>query len=274
MPHLLVSVGTDGVTDWVRLPTGQRLNLGAISIASFISAVAGKSAAKRLVQAFLRDGEVMFRAEEDAVWDMLTPVRARWAADDGSFMGLDRTRKPMPTIHDDLNALEQHIKALTAAAPAWAAGKVTESSMKEGHAVLQKLAQKIKSPNQSQNSTYYNLGAPDVFEVGDAAPKPVTTASGTATTSSDLAVDVIEANTQTAHGIIAKAEATVAKIDRLAALGKKFNAAKAKADVHQVTSKVATILKMDLTAGWVQGDLTKLAAQTDKIHGLFASAKV
>lgn len=269
MSHVLVVVGTDGVTDWVRMPTGQRFNLGPISIARFLEAVAGKGVAKRLVAAFLRDGEVMVRAAEDAVWDVLTPVRARWAAG-GSFMGADpRTRKPMPTIQDDLSALEQHIKALTAAAPDWKAGKITASSMQEGRAVLVRLAQKIKSPNQSDNSTYYNLGAPDVFEVGDTPPKPVTV-----TASEGLAVDVIEANTQTAQGILVKAEETVAKIERLASMGKPFNAAKARADVHKVTSKVAAILKMDLTAGWVQGDLTKLAAQADKIHSIFATAKV
>ena len=172
----------------------------------------------------------------------------------------------MATIHDDLTALENHIALLNKHA-----SKVTPASLKEGQELLAKLAQKIKSPNQSQNGTYYNLGAPQVFEVGDAAPKPVTVNAGE---ESGLAYDAIQSNTSAAQQILAKAEATVAQIDKLAAAGKKFNAAKAKADVHGVTSKVAGILKMDLTASWVAGDLVKLAAKADHIHGLFASAKV
>ncbi len=172
----------------------------------------------------------------------------------------------MATIQDDLTALEQHITDLNKHA-----GKVTEASLKEGLGILGKLAQKIKSPNQSKNETYYNLGAPQVFEVGDAAPKPVTV---NAADESELAFDTIQANSAVAQQILAKAQETVAKIDKLAASGRKFNAAKAKADVHAVTSKVAGILKMDLTASWVQGDLTKLAQKADHLHGLFAPAKV
>jgi len=275
--RLLVSLGTDGFTDWVRLPTGQRFNLGPISVLGFVSKLLGKGRGRHVVEAYLRDGEAMLSVDEDRLWELFTPVRARWASGDGPFMALDlRTaRKNMPTIRDDLAALETHIAALNNAAPLRAAKKISDAKMQEGLGILTKLANKIKSPNQSKNDTYYGYGTPPLFEVGDAEPKPFTVeASAGIDGVSGLAFDVLQTNSTTAQGILAKAGEVVVKIDQLAAAGKKFNAAKAKADVHAVTSKVAGILKTDLTASWVQDDLTKLAAKTDHLHKLFASAKV
>ncbi len=271
MAQLLVSVGTDGFTNWVRLPDGQKFNLGPIPVTSFVAKLGVDYQQSRLVlDAYLRDGEAMLRVDEGRMWSLLTPRRTRWASNDGPFMASDprTTRKgTMATIRDDLRALEQHIAALNSAA-----GKVSAAKMQEGLGILGKLAQKIKSPNQSENATYYNLGAPDVHEVGDAAPKPVTV---TASSEPRLTFDVVQANNDTAQQILAKAEQTIEKIDKLAAAGKKFNAAKAKADIHAVTTKVAGILKStDLTASWVEGDLQKLASRVDQLHGFFAPARV
>lgn len=161
----------------------------------------------------------------------------------------------MTTFSDDLQSLERHIQALNEASTKKA------SNLSAGVEYLVKLAGKIKSPNQSKNQTYYNLGAPKVQEVGDKA------ASG-------LSFDTYAANTELANQILAKSEKTVRTIDKLASSGRKFNAARAKADVREVTTKVAGILAADLTLGWVKADLDKLAARADQIHGLFASAKV
>lgn len=266
--RLLVSVGSDGFTDWVRLPDGQKLNLGAVSVLAFVAKAAVDNQSGRVaVEAYLRDGEALLRVDEDRMWTLLTPKRSRLAAGDGPFMAPDpRTarKETMATIRDDLSALETHIAALNGAV-----GKVPPAKMQEGLNILGKLAQKIKSPNQSKNDTYYGLGAPDVYEVGDAAPTPHTVTAGV----EGLSFDTFQANQAAAQQILAKAEETVGRIDKLAQAGRKFNAAKAKADVHAVTSKVAGILKTDLTASWVEGDLAKLASRADQLHGLFASAR-
>lgn len=167
----------------------------------------------------------------------------------------------MNTISDDLTAIERHIQALNEAASKKAA------NLPEGVAHLAKLAGKIKSPNQSDNSTYYNLGAPKVHEVGDKAASTETSVSG-------LSFDTMVANQEIANGILAKAASTVQTIDKLAAAGRRFNASQAKADVKAVTTKASGIMTTDLTQSWVKGDLDKLAARMDTIHGLFANAKV
>lgn len=262
--RLLISLGSDGVTEWARLPSGQRMNLGPISVMAFVTAMVGKRHAPRILDAYLQDGEAFVNVDEASFWEMLTPRRSLWAGD-GPFMACDPRpsgtpmRTTMPTIHDDLKNLETHIAALNKHA-----GKVTPESLAEGHDLLTKLATKIKSPNQSKNDTYYGLGAPDVVEVGDAMPKPHTAAAVPG-----LAFDVIEANTDLAQQILTQGEKVIVQIDKLAGAGRKFNASRAKADIHAVTSKVAGILKKDLSAEWVAGDLTKLAAKSDQIHALF-----
>lgn len=258
--QLLVTVGSDGATDWVRLPNGQKMNLGPISVLKFVATLGKSRGARHVLDQILADGEAMLSVDEDRLWDLLTPKRARWGSADGPFMPCDRrtARTTMPTIQEDLGHLEAHIAELKKHA-----SNATPESLAEGREILVRLAQKIKSPNQSKNQTYYNLGAPDVHEVGDK----------TAGSDFELSYDKAQANMTLAHQILAKADETVVRIDKLAGAGKKFNAAKAKADVHAVTSKVAGILKMDLTASWVQEDLRKLANRTDHIHGLFIPKK-
>lgn len=260
MGRLLITVGTDGVTDWVRTPDGLRYNLGPISALRFVGSLVSASMAKKVLDAFLKKGEAMAAVDEDRMWVLLAPHRARWSADVSSSMDPQKSKAhprkgTMTTLSDDLSAIERHVQALNEAASKKA------SNLADGVAFLVKLAGKIKSPNQSDNSTYYNLGAPKVYEVGDKV-------------AGRLSYDTYVANTELANSIIACAEQCTQKIDKLAAAGRKFNAARAKADVREVTTKVAGIMQTDLTASWVRGDLDKLAARADEIRGLFANAKV
>lgn len=160
----------------------------------------------------------------------------------------------MNTFSDDLTLIERHIQALNEAASKKA------SNLADGVDYLKKLAGKIKSPNQSDNSTYYNLGAPKVHEVGDKV--------------AGLAFDTVVENQEIANGLLAKAASTVQTIDKLAAAGRRFNANQAKADLKEATTKASGILTQDLTQSWVKADLQKLAARVERIHGLFANAKV
>lgn len=274
--RLLITIGTDGATNWVRTPDGQRFNLGSVSVLSFVTklALGGNREAKRVLKDFLLGEEVMLRVDDERMWDLLAPRRIRWAAD--SFIPPDQQGTGnMATIDTDLAALERHVQMLNKAA-----GKVTPEKMAEGISILVKLAGEIKSPNQSLNKTYYGL-KPDLFEVGDAAPKPfevgdpmpkVETAK--AASVDDLNIDVYEANSKLATQILNRMEAVDQRIDQLVTAGKKFNASQAKADIHAVTSKVATIVSdIDLTTPWVKDDLQKLAARAGQLHGLFFPKK-
>jgi hypothetical protein len=258
---LLVTIGTDGLKDWVQTPDGQKFSLGSVSVLSFVAKlVRSTNAAQKALSQFLKRGEALVSVDDDRMWALLAPTQSRWAA--GPFMppsqGDPSLRIPiMSTIREDLSAVRKVIGHLNVLA---AKGERDARAVQH----LIKLADKIKSPNQSKNQTYYNLGQPKVHQVGDAAPKPHTV------NASDLAFDSYEQNMKLAKGILAKAEQTVATINRLASRGRKFNASRARADVAAVTTKVASICSQtELTESWVREDLTKLAARTDKLHGLF-----
>lgn len=251
--RILVSIGTDGLTDWVKTPDGTRFNLGPVSVLHFVSSMVPKNQAAKILDSYARGEEAMLSVDEALMWDMMAPRRSRWSTMRNPLLALQSQESTMSTLSEDLTAIETHIQALKQASAKKA------SNLNEGVKALFKLAGKIKSPNQSTNSTYYNLGEPKVHEVGDKV--------------AGLSYDTYVQNTDQANQILAKAEETVKTIDRLAGEGRKFNASRAKADVRSVTSKVAGLLQVDLTAPWVAGDLAKLASRMDEVHGLFVKIK-
>lgn len=270
--RLLVSVGSDGYTNWVRLPNGQKLNLGTISVLSFVSKL-GKDArsARQTLNSFLQDGEAVLHVNEEDMWDMLAPKRARWAFGvAGPFMTFDpRTvRKDTMAISTQrLKDLDRHIEALNKAA----SQGVPAEKMAKGLELLTKLAKAVVfvADDQGEKPWEKDDNKDDDKSEGQQESK------GQQSKEATLAFDTYVANTESARATLARAEETIATIDRLVAAGRKFNAAKAKADVHAVTSKVASILQeVDLTTAWVKDDLTKLASRAEQLHKLFATAKV
>lgn len=265
MARLLVTVGTDGFTDWVSLPSGQRLNLGPISVLHFVSKVTSGRDVRHAMDAFLRDGQASLKIEEDQMWDLLTPVRARWASSlAGSFMTQDLCPVKEGLMFNDttLKSLENHVAQLKAAA-----GKASPQKMEQGRGILVRLASKVDVRAAQQQED-------DKKEAEQQDEKKDQEKEASASQLPGLSFDTYKANSEIAGSIIAEAAETVAVIDRLASAGKKFNASRAKADVHAVTTKVASILReADLTKDWVQSDLQKLASHSTKLHKIFVPTK-
>lgn len=268
---LLVTIGTDGNTNWVRLPSGERMNLGAVSVLSFVHKAAKNArAARAALDGFLSSGEAMVSVDEERMWALLTPVRARWASGvAGPFMTPDprTTRARFMSINEKaLSDLETHVAALNKFA-----SKASPKKLEEGRAILASLARKVVLAGEEQKDQAQAQEEPKDEQKAQEKPEEKSQQQGDKEAS--LSYDVIVANRGLADSILAKADETVKVIDRLASEGKKFNAARAKADVHAVTSKVAGIIREDLTQSWVGQDLHKLAAQADKLHGLFIPKK-
>lgn len=263
MARLLVTVGTDGRTDWVRLPDGQKLSLGPVSVLNFLTSLAVTArGAKQALAGFLSGEEVLVAVDEGRMWDLLTPRRARWGSDDGSFMSSqgEPSRKNTMPLLKTLHELNQHVEAMSKFA-----GRVSPAKMAEGVAILKRLASQVQTEEPEAKAAEEQEPKDAEQDKGDKAEDKT----------AGLTIDTVLANRAVTQDILTKAETTVAKIDRLAAAGRRFNAAKAKADVHAVTSKVAEILQhTSMTETWVADDLQKLAKQADHLHGLFASAKV
>ena len=259
MATVMVTVGTDGNTDWVKLPNGEKLTLGAVSVARFLGALTRQPLRKSL-DSFLLYGETTASVDLDQMFDLLKPIRVRLA--DGSFipsLGQTSTRNPMNELLAIEASISQAEKILGVLARKAASGQT--NGIETVRQDFIKAANKIKSPNQSKNQTYYNLGEPQV-EVA-----PTAKSAG-----AKLAYDVLQDNSTVAGEILACLEETNDRVDALVTAGKRFNASRAKQDLHAVSTKVAGILRdADLTQSWVKTDLTKLASRAMEIHGIFFS---
>jgi len=268
--HLLITIGTDGPTNWVRTPDGQRFNLGPTPALGFVTKLAlGSHAARKALDGFLRGEEVMLKVDESRMWDLLAPRRTRWAAD--SFISRDqRTRgtQDMYTIATDLGVLARHIEALDKAADQ----NTSPEKMAEGVGILVKLAD--ETLGRSRTATYLMAadGESDADEAADAAEQEAEEADAPKTaTGVKLSYDVYKTNMKLAEQILDQMTEVHDQIDQIVASGKKgFKATTAKADIHAVTAKVAGITAdVDLTVPWVHNDLQRLASRAAHLHGLF-----
>jgi hypothetical protein len=258
--RLLVTIGTDGATNWVRTPDGQRFNLGSVPILSFVTrlVLGGSREARRALDGFLQGDEVMLRVDEDKMWELMTPRRSRWGATD-SFIPRDQrtSRGTTMSTTDKLTTLEQHVQMLHQAA----AASVSPKKMAEGVSILMRLADQLDEDEASREASEVPKD-----------PKEEPVSDDTDTGTDKLAFDTYKANSKLATGILDKMEAVNDKVDQIVASGKDgFRAEDAKADIHEVTSKVAGIVsETDLaTTPWVADDLMKLASRADYLHGLF-----
>lgn len=229
MTSILVTVGTDGATNWVRLPSGQKFNLGMMSVLNFVSKLTKSGAmARKTLQDFLKTGETMLTVNPDVMWDILQPGRPVWAAD--SFMSPDQQQSAvqettrMSNVWDDLAKEAQAFKRL--------------ASDDEQDEIIDE----------------------EVEEEG--TPKEAATQK--------LSFDVYASNLELAKEILASARTTLKAIDSKVASGRKFNAARARADVFAITSKTGSICeKTEMVETWVASDLQKLSSEMQRIHDLF-----
>jgi hypothetical protein len=88
-------------------------------------------------------------------------------------------------------------------------------------------------------------------------------------------LDAFRQNSDVASTIIDHVGETSEKITKLVQAGRKFNAAKARSDLHKIMAQVEEILaQTDLGQPWVGAALQKLAADAEHIHSLFAPVNV
>jgi hypothetical protein len=238
--RLLVTIGTDGATNWVRTPDGQKFNLGSVPVLSFVTklVLGGNREARRALDGFLRGEEVMLRVDDERMWELLAPRRTRWGAMD-SFIP-QTSRGTDMSIEHQLAVVERHVAMLHKAA----ASNVSAEKMAEGVGILVDMITKLGSEEEDEK--------PPVE--GD-----------------KLAFDTYQANNKLATDILDKMEAINERIDELVVAGKRFDSLRAKADIHAVTNKVANIVsEVDLAlTPWVADDLKKLASRANYLHGLF-----
>lgn len=77
----MVTIGTDGVVDYVQVPEGQKFTLGPVSVLRLITGlVSSRRVARQALDEFLSKKQVMVSVDLDQMWAMLPYNRARYSS--------------------------------------------------------------------------------------------------------------------------------------------------------------------------------------------------
>jgi hypothetical protein len=107
----IVTFGTDGFTDYVKVPEGSTYNLGSLSVLNFVASLAeSKGEAKRALDTFLTSREATLAVDRDAMVRLLAPRRALWAREGEDFMDAQR----LANVAVTLNQLDERVRYLEA----------------------------------------------------------------------------------------------------------------------------------------------------------------
>ncbi len=270
--HALVTIGSDGLSDYVQLSDGQRYMLGSVSILRFVTELApGSLVARSTLDDFLAGRRTMLRVDLDRMWQVLAPRRARHSsvvaiplippaisrsldlrtlrARQGT-MADTSDRATQEAIANQITRIEGQIALLEQKAKD--AGGTPAASMKSDIDSLKSLITELRRPSpygdQSKNETFYGLPG-----------------------AKQASFDMLQANTSLAEEILTKVASTNDKIEQLVLAGKRFDSPRAKQDLHKIASRVSEIVQnVDLAQPWVRQDLAVLAKSADAIHSLFA----
>lgn len=191
MRRVLVTVETDGLRDFVRLPTGERKILGPVSVLKFVLGVAPKREAKRALDTFNATGSAVVTADLDAMEELLRPRVSRWAADrspivDSFIYGADRTpmRSEGPRIMDAKTLLERlgKIEGVVTALDKFANtnGGMIAPKLHEGLRQMVGGFHFYNPGDQSKNDAWY-ISSPPKVDTADAGQKlPASATHGSA----------------------------------------------------------------------------------------------
>jgi hypothetical protein len=288
--HKTVTISTDGLRDYVTLPSGLKVMVGQVGMAKLVAECSrGGAEARRALNEYLKTGEAMLPLDLARLEELTAPPKSRWTTASDSPLVLPQVRAST-TVHGRVEIMandtaqadkaiqeaiknqcahiEQQIALISQHAGEASPNSIGQDIQKDEIAKLKDLVTWLRrgSPygNQSKNDTYYGL--PEKTPSGEnARAKEATDGSLAALTENGLLADAT----------LSKIEAAQSKIDLLVKAGKRFDHVRAKGDLLKVASSVHALLKdADLAAPWVKGELSKFANEAKRLHGLFAPAKV
>ena len=268
MAHKLITVATDGYTNFVTLPDGTRLNLGPVSVLSFINKLA-LGDKRTMLDEFLKEGSTVCIVSLGDMQKLLAPVRKRWSA-------------TFPLIH------LQEYRTVNSSSPTRSATVMTDKSMQDAIALeVQEIERQIAliemKAKEAGSGPSSNSMKTDILHLKELVKNLGKAPTGQSTNrafyagqdqAQDQDQEALEANAKVADSILDMVEQTHVAIERLAAAGRKFNASMANEDLHAIASDTQALLAAaDLSQPSVGNDLTALAERSAQMHGLFANAK-
>lgn len=262
-----VTLETDGLRDFVRLPDGVRYILGTTSVLRLVARlVSDRRMQRRAIEEFNRTGQATVVLDVDSLFDYLAPKPLRRVA---SLLIPPHDRTSTNTegtsMSDSKRLLDIRLSYIEHAIREMGSHVASGNSVPtELHHAIRKAA--ISLPDfgdQSKNKSFYGLGEPVVDTVEDGGWTPPT----------DVTHPVGKTASLVAKTLTKLAE-TSDKVDALEKAGRRFNASKAQSDLHRIATEIHALLSEDdLPASVVTEGVEKLASEVDHIHGIFAPVR-
>lgn len=265
----LVTIGSNGPVDYLETPDGVRYTLGTTSVLQLISRlVSGRRFQREALEAFNQGKEAAVLLDLDAFFEMQTP-RARWASNSSLFPRSDRTLRGTSMNTADLMkriaCCEQQVALLD------------HEPSPENQTALIEMVASISLPNfgdQSKNDAFDGMGKPKVDTMEDpGAYTPPANITHPLGKQADL--ETLQTNLAMAETIVQKVHVTDEKIDAMVTAGRRFNASKARNELHTIVATLVSMLKqVDPAHKWVTAELQKIDLRAAEIHDLFAPVKI
>lgn len=269
-----VTLGTDGVVDYVEMPDGVRYTLGTVSIYKLVRAlVVGNRQQRRALEAVNKNGLTVVSLDADLLFEMLKPRKARHASPlipCSTTSGLDSQTvtgkgKPMNVESFDkkLRALELQTGYLTKLAKE---GRENPAVFQDMVRTAATLTAQDEESSEDQSSEEDSAKGSELYDMCAKESKQADVAAN---------LEDFRVNAKTAETILDRVGETSDKISDLVKAGRKFNASRARADLHSISAQVEDILtQTDLGQPWVGAALQKLATEAERLHNLFPSVTV
>ena len=297
-----VGISTDGLRDFVTLPDGVKVIVSQVGMARLVAECSRDSMdARRALDEFVKHGEAMLPLDLDRLAELTAPPKVRNAGMTFADPLVGRVgRVPTPVgrveimnkvsqdtsadkaikeaINNQIAGIERQIALLSGHASEASAGSIGQNIQKDEVSRLKELVAWLRrgSPygDQSKNKTYYNLpgGTPGNTK---SASQQEQESQQESQQDKQGSFSALTENSLIADATLSKIEAASTKVDLLVTAGRKFDYVRAKGDLLKVAKGVQGLLRdADLAQPWVKGELSKLADEAQKLHGLFAPATV
>lgn len=251
MAKKLVTLVTEGATNYIVLPNGQKRNLGTISPLKLICVFyTNKREARQLLDRLLAESSVMMRVDTDSLDTLFEAKRretypyrrSQWASLEGTISPLMETKIcGGSAMLDSVEQIVRKIEARTSHFNSRVASgdEVTGADVEGFKGLVEEL--KAEVPKGQSKNDYFSKDKKKEASVEAQL---------------DVAIDRISATRKV--------------IDRLEADGRKFNASRARADLLDAADKVRNLLARETIS---DEDAQVVVDRVNKLHGLFAGAK-
>jgi hypothetical protein len=187
MRKAIVTIGTDGLRDFVTLPGGQRMMLGPVSMLKFVTELTPLRFARKVLDAFNQGGSAVVTVDLDAMGELLKPHVSRWGTAGDFTSSLiprsDRTStREGPAMADAKTLLERlgKIEGVVTLLDKHASGQLIAPKL---HSELRSLVGGLHfydPGDQSKNDAWY-IDSKPVVDTADAGQKlPASATHGSA----------------------------------------------------------------------------------------------